>query len=142
MYIASGAWGLWYALLWLTVLPFVAMLLWSLVRVRAATSGEESTWLNGAVLAAFFLLIMTSFGSALLRVWTQGDRNVWTYVRWLALHFFGWTFLGSAIFFASLQALAAGPRVWLRRLWALLATAGAIAIHAGSLYAVYHYRLR
>ena len=78
MYFASGTWGLWYVLLWLTVLPFVIMLLWTVVRVSRATSGEESTWLNGTVLLAFFLLMVTSFGSTLLYVWSQPDRNIWT----------------------------------------------------------------
>ena len=142
MYFASGTWGLWYVLLWLTVLPFVIMLLWTVVRVSRATSGEESTWLNGTVLHAFFLLMVTSFGSTLLYVWSQPDRNIWTYVRWTALHFFSWTFLGSSVFFASLQALAAGPKLGIRRLSALLATVGALAIHAVSLYAAYRYRTR
>ncbi|MEO6446775.1 MAG: hypothetical protein ABIZ91_17065 [Gemmatimonadaceae bacterium] len=142
MYFAPGGWGFWYGLLWLAMVPFGAMLLWTFLHLSRENSGSESTWLNGAVLGSFLLLILTSFASTLLFVWSIADRTPWTYLRAVALHFFAWTFLGSSVLFASLHALASGPRVGVRRLSATLATVGAFAIHAVSLYATFRFRLR
>jgi hypothetical protein len=142
VFVAGGIWGVWYGLLWLTVLPFVVMLLWTLLRVSKATSSEESTWLNGAVLAGFFSMIVTSLLSVVLYVRAQADRSWVTYLVWLALHFIAWTFLGSGVFFASLQALAAGPRIGMRRIAAVLAVLGVAVIHLASLYATYRFRTR
>ncbi len=135
-------WVVWYGVLWAAVVPFVVMLLWIVVRVTPAGSDKESTWLNGAVLGAFFVLIVTSFVSALLYTRAQPDRTLWTYLAWLAVHFVGWTFLGSGVFFASLHALAAGPRLGMRRLAALLAVLGVAILHFASLYATYEFRQR
>lgn len=135
-------WVVWYGLLWAAVVPFVVMLLWSWVRVSRQTASEENTWLNGAVLSAFFVLIITSLGSVLLFVRSQPDRTWWTYLRWLATHFAVWTFLGSGVFFASLQALAAGPKLGMRRASAMLAMAGVAILHVASLYATYRWRHR
>jgi hypothetical protein len=52
-------WTAWYALLWIGVLPFATLLVYTFVRVTPARSGEESTWLNGAVLLAFVVLVVT-----------------------------------------------------------------------------------
>jgi len=135
-------WMVWYAVLWAAVVPFVMMLLWVAVRVTRARSGQESTWLNGAVLGAFFTLVVTSFVCALLYVRAQPDRTLWTYAAWLAVHFVCWTFLGSGVFFASLHALAAGPRLGMRRLAAVLAVLGVAILHLASLYATYEFRQR
>jgi len=142
LYVPEGLWGVWYGVLWVATVPFLVMLVWTLVYVRRATSGQEKTWLNGAVLAAFFLLIVTSLVSTLLHVRAHVDRTYWTYARWLVTHFVTWTFLGSGIFFASLQALAAGPRLGMRRVSALLAVLGVGIIHAASLWAADEYRRR
>ena len=72
----------------------------------------------------------------------QPDRQWWTYFLALAVHFTCWTFLGSGVFFASLQALAAGPRVGLRRLSALLAVVGVSLLHFATLYATSIFRNR
>jgi hypothetical protein len=124
------------------VTPFVVMLLWTLFRVTRARCDKESTWLNGAVLGAFFALIVTSFVSVLLYTRAQPNRTLWTYAAWLTVHFVGWTFVGSGVFFASLHALAAGPRIGMRRVAALLAVLGVSALHAVSLYATYVFRNR
>lgn len=139
---ADGIWGVWYTVLWAAVVPFAIMLLWTLVRVNRANSGEESTWLNGAVLGAFFVLIATSFLSAILYARARPDRTWWTYVTWLVVHFIFWTFLGSGVFFASLQALAAGPRLGMRRLAALLAVLGVAIVQLAQLYATFRFRIR
>lgn len=139
---ASGIWGVWYLLLWAGVAPFPVMLVWTLVRVNPANSGEESPWLNGAVLGGYFVLIVTSFLSAILYARAQPVRTWWTFVAWLAVHFVFWTFLGSGIFFASLQALAAGPRLVLRRVAALLAVIGVSLVHVAQLYVAYRFRIR
>jgi len=138
----SGWWALWYGVTWLTTVPFGVMLLWTLVRVTPRRSAEESTWLNGAVLAAFFVLMLTSFAAVVLFVRALPSRQWHTYLVGLALHFVSWTFLGSAIFVASLQALAAGPRLWMRRAAACAAVAGVAAIHAATLYATWRFRSR
>lgn len=135
-------WAVWYGVLWAAVIPFVVMLGWVLLYVTRERSGRESTWLNGAVLGAFFVLIVTSFVSALLYTRAQSDRTVWTYVGWLVVHFVGWTFLGSGVFFASLHALAAGPRLGMRRVAAVLAVLGVAILHFASLYATYAFRHR
>lgn len=135
-------WTAWYALLWIGVLPFATLLVYTFVRVTPARSGEESTWLNGAVLLAFVVLVVTSLASALLYAHAQPGHTWWTYLLWLAIHFACWTFLGSGVVFASLQALAAGPRVWLRRLSALLAVAGVSLFHLASLFATATFRGR
>lgn len=137
-----GWWTLWYGVTWLTIVPFGVMLLWTVFRVSPARSGEESTWLNGAVLAAFFVQMLTSLVGVVLFVRSLPSREWTTYLVGLALHFVSWTFLGSAIFFASLQALAAGPRLWMRRAAALVATAGVVVIHAATLYATWRFRSR
>jgi hypothetical protein len=135
-------WPVWYAVLWLAVLPFALLVVWSLFRVSPSTSDKESTWLNGAVIAAFVTLILSSLVSALLYARAQPDRTWLTYVLWLAVHFVCWTFLGSGVFFASLQALAPGPRVGLRRISGLLALVGVAVIHTASLYATHVFRHR
>ncbi len=135
-------WTIWYGLLWLAVVPFGCLLLYTCFKVRPSTSREESTWLNGAVLASFIVLIVTSFLAVLLYVRAQPDRQWWTYFLAVAVHFTCWTFLGSGVFFASLQALAAGPRVGLRRLSALLAVVGVALFHYAALYATDTFRSR
>jgi len=135
-------WVVWFGVLWAAVIPFVLMLLWIFVRVTRARSDRESTWLNGAVLGAFFVLIVTSFVSALLYTRSQPDRTLWTYAAWLVFHFVCWTFLGSGVFFASLHALAAGPRLGMRRMAAVLAVIGVAILHFASLYATYEFRNR
>jgi hypothetical protein len=139
---APVAWTVWYAVLWLLILPFVLLVAYAFLRVTPAHSNEESTWLNGAVLSAFVLLIGTTFVSAIFVAHARPGRAWWGYLMWLAVHFVCWTFLGSGIFFASLQALAAGPRVWLRRLSSLLALAGVMLLHVASLYATHVFRHR
>lgn len=139
---STGIWPYWYTLLWLEVVPFGIMVLWTVVRVSAARSREESTWLNGAVLGAFFTQIITSGISTLLFVRAMPDRAWYTYLLWVVIHFAVWTFLGSGVFFASLQALASGPRVTMRRLAALLALAGMLIIHFATLYATWRFRIR
>lgn len=136
------AWTVWYALLWLLIVPFVLLVAYAFLRVTPARSNEESTWLNGAVLSAFVLLIATTFVSAIFVAHASPGRAWWRYLLWLAVHFICWTFLGSGIFFASLQALAAGPRIWLRRLSSLLALAGVALLHLASLYATDVFRHR
>jgi hypothetical protein len=138
----SGWWALWYGVTWLAVVPFVVMLFWTVLRVSRARSAEESTWLNGAVLAAFFVQMLTSLTAVVLFVRALPSREWHTYLVGLALHFVSWTFLGSAIFFASLQALAAGPRIWLRRAAAFAAAAGVMLVHAATLYATWRFRAR
>ncbi|MCC6927674.1 MAG: hypothetical protein IT359_01675 [Gemmatimonadaceae bacterium] len=135
-------WSVWYGLLWLAVVPFGCLVIYTFLKVRPATSREESTWLNGAVLASFIVLMVTSFLAALLYVRAQPDRQWWSYVLAIAVHFTCWTFLGSGVFFASLQALAAGPRVGLRRLSALLAVVGVSLFHYATLYATDTFRTR
>jgi hypothetical protein len=140
-FFAAGAWGLWYVVLWASVLPFLVMLIWLFVHVSPRTAGEEeNTVLNGSVLGAFFLLVLSSFVSVILFVRTRPSATVWTYVGWLALHFVGWTFLGSSIFFASLQALGGGRRLAMRRVAGAFAFAGALVAHAASLYAIWRVR--
>lgn len=139
---AGGFWGAWYLLLWTAVVPFVFMLGWTLLHVSATNSAEENTWLNGAVLGAFFVLIVTSFLSAILFARAQSSRTWWTYVSWLTVHFVFWTFLGSGIFFASLSALAAGPRLVMRRVAAFLAVVGVVVVHVAQLYVAYRFRTR
>jgi len=138
----TGLWTIWYSVMWLVVLPFVYMLLWTVVRVSRARSGEESTWLNGAVLGAFFALIITTFLATLLYVKALPMREWYTYLAWLAVHFVTWTFVGSGVFFASLQALAAGPRIGMRRTAALLAVLGVTILHVAQLYATWRFRTR
>ena len=135
-------WTLWYAILWLSVVPFGVLVLYTFVKVRPATSGEESTLLNGAVLASFIILMVTSFLATLLYVRAHPDRQWWWYAVGMAIHFTCWTFLGSGTFFASLQALAAGPHVGLRRLSAVLAVAGVTLFHVATLYATGTFRNR
>lgn len=142
LFYSEGIWGAWYALLWAAIVPFAIMLLWTLLRVSKATSAEESTWLNGAVLGAFFTLIVTSLLSAMLFARSTEHRAWWTYLAWLAVHFVGWTFVGSGVFFASLLALAASPRIAMRRVAAVLAVAGVSLIHFASLYATWRFRIR
>lgn len=139
---ADGIWGVWYTVLWAMTVPFAIMLLWTLFRVNAGNSGEESTWLNGAVLGAFLALVVTSFVSAILYVSARPDRSWLTYVWWLVMHFLFWTFVGSGVFFASLQALAAGPRLAMRRIAAVLAVAGVTVVHLAQLYAAHVFRHR
>lgn len=138
----GGIWGIWYTVLWAAVVPFAIMFLWTLVRLNAANSGEENTWLNGAVLGAFFILIVTSFLGVILYVRAMPNRTWWTYANWVLVNFLFWTFLGSGVFFASLQALAAGPRLGMRRLAALLAVLGVTLVHLASLYATHRFRTR
>ncbi len=139
---STGIWLYWYALIWLEVLPFGVMLLWTLLRVSPARSKVESTWLNGAVLGAFFTQIVTSALAAVLFVRAMPTHGWYTYLFWLVAHFVVWTFLGSGVFFASLQALAAGPRITMRRTAALLAVIGVAIIHAATLYATWRFRIR
>lgn len=138
----TGIWLYWYALLWLEVIPFGIMLLWTLVRVSPARSRIESTWLNGAVLGAFFTQIITSGIATLLFVRAMPDRAWYTYLLWVVIHFTVWTFLGSGVFFASLQALAAGPRITMRRAAALIAVVGMFVIHYATLYMTWRFRVR
>ena len=142
LYVLWGLYGVWYTLLSAAAAPFALMVLWTFLRLRPANSSTESTWLNGSVLAGFFALIVLTLVSALLYVWSQPTRTFWTYVGWILVHFLTWTFLGSGILFASLQALAEGPRLALRRLSAILALAGVVLLQAASLYATLRYRLR
>jgi hypothetical protein len=142
LFATSGWWALWYGVTWIATMPFVTMLLWTLLRLTPRRSGEESTWLNGAVLAAFFLLMLTSLTAVMLFVRARGSQAWYMYLAGLAAHFVSWTFLGSAVFLASLQALAAGPRVWGRRLAAVGAVAGVAVIHAATLYATWRFRTR
>lgn len=139
---AAGIWGAWYLVLWAATVPFAIMLLWTLFRVNLSNCGEESTWLNGVVLGAFFVLVVTSFLSALLYARATPNRSWWTYASWLIAHFLLWTFAGSGIFFASLQALAAGHRLIMRRLAALLAVVGVALVHLAQLYVTYRFRTR
>lgn len=139
---STGLWAIWYSAMWLVVLPFAVMLLWTLLRVTRARSAEESTWLNGAVLGGFFSLIITTFLATLLYVRALPTREWYTYLAWLTVHFVSWTFLGSGVFFASLQALAAGPRIGMRRTAALLAVLGVTIIHLAQLYATWRFRTR
>lgn len=138
----TGIWPFWYTLLWLEVVPFGIMVLWSLVRVSASRNRDESTWLNGAVLGAFFAQIITSGISTLLFVRAMPDRAWYTYLLWVVIHFAAWTFLGSGVFFASLQALAGGPRIMMRRFAAVLALAGVLVFHFATLYATWQFRIR
>jgi hypothetical protein len=140
-FFATGAWSVWYAVLWLAVVPFLIMLVWLFVRLSPRTAGEENTALNGSVLGAFFLLVLSSFVSVILFVRASPSSTIWTYAGWLALHFLGWTFLGTSIFFASLQALGGGKRVGMRRLAGAFACAGAFIAHAASLYAIWRVRM-
>ena len=142
LYVATGLYGVWYALLWIAVAPFALMLLWTFVRLRPANSAQESTWLNGSVLGAFVLLLLTTLGSAIMYSRAQPGHGFWTYTRWIATHFLTWTFLGSGIFFASLQALAAGSQLLSRRIAAMLAVAGVGVMHAASLFAAFRYLTR
>lgn len=139
---AEGIWGVWYTVLWAATAPFAIMLLWTVFRVNAANSGEESTWLNGAVLGAFLTLLVTSFVSAILYARARPDRSWLTYAWWLVVHFIFWTFVGSGVFFASLQALAAGPRLVMRRFAAFLALMGVTVVHLAQLYAAHFFRHR
>lgn len=139
---STGLWAAWYAVMWLMMLPFMYMLFWTIFRVSRARSGEESTWLNGAVLGAFFALIITTFLATLLYVRALPTHEWYTYLAWLAVHFVTWTFLGSGVFFASLQALAAGPRIGMRRTAALLAVLGVSMLHLAQLYATWRFRTR
>jgi hypothetical protein len=141
-YFAGGIWAIWYGLLWVAVVPFVVMVAWVMVRVTPATAGEESTPLNGAVLGALLLMLFTSLASTLLFARAQPSRTIWTYARWIGFHFVVWVFLGSGVLFASLQALAAGPRLRGRRLAAFAALCGALLIHAATLLATWTYRIR
>lgn len=140
-YFAGGAWAVWYSVLWLSLAPFIAMLVWLFARVSPTTAGEENTALNGSVIAAFFLLVLTSLVSVILYVRAHPSPTVWTYARWLALHFLGWTFLGTSIFFASLQALGAGKKIAKRRVSGLVAFVGALFVSAASLYATWYFRV-
>ncbi len=139
---SEGIWPYWYTLLWLEVIPFGVMLLWTLLRVSPERSRVESTWLNGAVLAAFFTQIVTSGIAVLLYARAMPDRHWYTYLFWIVVHFVVWTFLGSGVFFASLQALAAGPRIALRRVAAMLAVIGMSILHLATLYATWRFRIR
>lgn len=135
-------WSVWYAVLWLAVVPFGVLLLYAVFRVTPQRSHEESTWLNGAVLASFVVLIVSSLLGAMLYVRAQPDRAWWTYLLWMGIHFVAWTFLGSGVFFASLQALGGGARVGLRRVMAVLSFVGALMFHLATLYATHVFRAR
>ncbi|MGQ0646194.1 MAG: hypothetical protein ACT4P7_01415 [Gemmatimonadaceae bacterium] len=139
---SSAWWYAWYVVLWVEVLPFVVMALRLFLPKRHGLVAPESVALNGAVLAASVLMILTSLVAVILYMRSGAGPSIAQWALGLAIHFVVWAFLGSAMLFAAFQALGSGSSLRARRLAAAGSTIGALLIHGASLYATWLARIR
>ena len=131
---AEGVPTWWYVLLRLELVPFAAMLAWTLLASDGKDGPRESVALNGTVLLACAAMLLTTLWGAVLVARAGPAGGVMRWAAAFGLHFIGWAFVGSAMVFAAFHALAGDAGAGSRRLAALAATTLALVVHAVSLW--------
>lgn len=121
----------WGWLLSLTLVPFVIMLARALY---ARNDFRESVWLNGAVLGAQAIMVISSLGVAVLFARAAIPPTVGRWAAALGIHLVVWAFLGSGVLFAALQGLSEGVNTRARQYAAGASLVGAALIQLATLY--------